>query len=228
MPKEFEPVRETEGQKFERIAVQTHWITFGEDIVELLRKYAVPIMQPGDWVALSEKVISVCQNNVRHISNIKTTWLARLITKGVRKYPNDPGWDNPPKMQVVIDEAGAPRVILAMVLGAIGKLIGIRGIFWHVVGHRLGEIDGPYPKNPYPYNEYSVLPPKDPKGTCDAIEKELNLPAVIIDGNNINIKIIGMSKGMPVNATTARLALLDNPMGQEEEKTPFILVRKIK
>lgn len=226
MPKEFEPVRIAEGAKFERIAVQTHWITFGENLVEVLRKYAVPLMQPGDWIALSEKVVSVCQENARHISTIKTTWLARLITKGVRKYPDDPGWDNPPKMQVVIDEAGVPRVLLAMLLGTIGKFLGIRGIFWHIVGHRLGEIDGPHPHNKYPYNEYSILPPKDPEGTCDAIEKALNLPAVIIDGNNINIKVIGMSKGMPVDAKTVRLALLDNPMGQEHEMTPFILVRK--
>ena len=58
------------------------------------------------------------------------------------------------------------------------------------------------------------------------MEKETGLPAVIIDGNDINVKMIAMSKGMPVDKKAVRLILLDNPMGQERELTPFILVRK--
>ena len=56
-------------------------------------------------------------------------------------------------MQLVVDMAGTPRVILAMVLGGIGKMVGIRGIFWRVVGQRLGEIDGFNPEVMPPYNE---------------------------------------------------------------------------
>jgi hypothetical protein len=36
-----------------------------------------------------------------------------------------------------------------------------------------------------------------------------------------------MSKKIPVSKETVRLVLLDNPMGQGDEKTPIILVRKI-
>ena len=68
---------------------------------------------------------------------------------------------------------------------------------------------------------------KIPRKLCNEIEKSLNLPTVIIDGNNINVKIIAKSNGVPVDKKTARLVLLDNPMGQDDEMTPFILVRKI-
>jgi hypothetical protein len=54
------------------------------------------------------------------------------------------------------------------------------------------------------------------------------VPTVIIDGNNINVEIIAASDGVPVGARTARLILLDNPMGQDDEMTPFILVRETK
>jgi hypothetical protein len=222
----FTPVREVEGVKYERLAIQTHLIWFGEDLGGLLQKYVAPKLQPGDWLALSEKVVSVCQNDIRHISTVKVSWLARLIVKGVKKYPDDKGWDNPEKMQVAIEMAGYPRAMLAMVLGGMGKLFGFRGVFWTILGNRAAEIDGFNSVVLAPYRENAALPPSHPEATCAQVEKELGAPAVIIDGNNINVKVIAMSKGMPVNARLVRLILLDNPMGQEEELTPFIIVRR--
>ncbi|MDE2237684.1 MAG: hypothetical protein KGK30_07325, partial [Elusimicrobia bacterium] len=182
-------VRVIDDIPYERVVVRTHLIGFSEDIVDVIRKYALPKSRPGDWIAISEKVVSVTQNNMRHISTVKAGWLAKLITKGVKKYPDDLGWNNPTKMQLVVEIAGTPRTMLAMVLGAIGKAVGVRGIFWLVVSHRLAEIDGFNPVVMPPYNEYAALPPVDPKGVCQRIERETGLPAVIIDGNNINIKV---------------------------------------
>ena len=58
------------------------------------------------------------------------------------------------------------------------------------------------------------------------LEDKLGLPNTIIDGNNIDVKIISVSSKLPVDKATARLILLDNPMGQDEEMTPIILVRE--
>lgn len=211
---------------FERIPVKTHMITFGEDLIEIMKKYVLPQYEKGDFVAISEKVVSVFQNNVRHISDVKVSWLAKLIVKGVKKYPNDVGFSMPEKMQTAIDISGQPRMILAAILGGVGKLFGFHGIFWTVAGNRVSEIDGFNPDAMYPYTEYVALPPKDPKGTCENIEKELGIPATIIDGNNINVEIISMSSGIPFDKKIVREILLDNPMGQDNELTPFILVRK--
>ena len=76
--------------------------------------------------------------------------------------------------------------------------------------------------------EYPVFPPKAQKKFCQKKKKRFGIPAVMIDGNNINVEIISYSKKIPVDKKTARLALLDNPMGQDEELTPFIIVRKEK
>lgn len=214
-------------KKFERIPVKTHLITFGENLTEIIQKYVVPKIKRGDWVAISEKVVSVSQNNVRHISTVKAGWLAKLIVKGVKKYPNDIGFSKPEKMQIAVELAGRPRMILAMVIGAIGKLFGIKGLFWRIAGHRVSEIDGFNPTSMYPYTEYAALPPKSPEKVCQGLENALGTPTVIIDGNNINVEIIAMSRGVPVDKKTARLVLLDNPMGQDDEMTPFIIVREI-
>jgi hypothetical protein len=213
--------------RYERIPIQTHLIKFGEKLLPLLEQYVLGRAKKGDWLAISEKVVSVSQNNVRHISTVKAGWLAKLIVKGVKKYPNDIGFSRPEKMQLAVELAGRPRIILAMVLGALGKFIGIRGIFWRVAGNRISEIDGFNPDAMDPYKEYAALPPKHPERVCNEIESHIGIPAAIIDGNNINVEVIAASKSMPVDKKTARLILSDNPMGQDDEMTPFILVRKV-
>ena len=223
MVKDIAPV-ELNGKIYPRRAIRTRLIGFGENLAAVLREYVAPELRPGEWIAISEKVVSVAQNNVRHISTVRAGWLARLIVKGVKKYPHDIGFSRPEKMQVAVEIAGYPRMILALILGALGKLAGIRGIFWVVAGNRVSEIDGFNPDAMSPYDEYAVLPPRDPAKVCAEIEREFSLPATVIDGNNINVKIIAVSPSLPVSAALARQILLDNPMGQEDEMTPFILV----
>jgi len=221
-------IMEAQGRKWERYPVKIHLVAFGEDLIGLVKKYVMPNYQKGDWLAISEKLVSVCQNNVRHISTVKAGFLAKTIVKFVKKYPNDIGFSLPEKMQLAVETSGRLRMVLAIVFGGISKLVGIHGTFWRIAGHRVSEIDGFNPDSMYPYNEYGILPPKDPEKVCQEIEDKLGLPAVIIDGNNINVKIISQSKNTPTDEKLSRLALLDNPMGQGAEMTPFIIVREIK
>jgi hypothetical protein len=211
---------------YERIPIKTHLIHFGEDLLSLIQKYVSPKFKEGDWIAVSEKVVSVCQNNVRHISTVKAGLLAKLIVKGVKKYPDDIGYSRPEKMEVAIEISGKLRIILAMIFGTIGRIFGIRGIFWIIAGKHVSEIDGFNPDAIYPYTDYAVLPPKEPEKVCQEIEDKFNHPTVVIDGNNINVKIIAQSKGVPVSKKNCRLILLDNPMGQDNELTPFIIIRR--
>src|SRR3989338_9641048 len=161
MVKDIAPV-ELNGKIYPRRAIRTRLIGFGENLAAVLREYVAPELRPGEWIAISEKVVSVAQNNVRHISTVKAGWLAKLIVKGVKKYPNDIGFSRPEKMQLAVELTGYPRIILAMLLGTIGKIIGVRGIFWRVAGHRVSEIDGFNPAAMDPYKEYAALPPKEP------------------------------------------------------------------
>jgi len=218
--------KEVNGLTYTRKAIKTRLLNFGDNIFEVIKEYVLPQKQEGDWLAISEKVVSVCQNNVRHISTVKAGFLAKTIVKFVKKYPKDIGFSLAEKMQVAVETSGRLRMVLAIILGSVCKVFGVKGVFWMVAGNRVSEIDGFNPSAMWPYTEYAILPPKNPEELCNEIEKKLNIPTVIIDGNNINVKIISMSKGVPVDAKTARLVLLDNPMGQDDEMTPFILSHK--
>ncbi len=161
-----------------------------------------------------------------HESVVKASWLAKLLVKGVKKHKDDIGYSHPKKMQVAIMQAGYTRMFFAGLIGTITRLVGRHGDFWRIAGHRVSEIDGFNPDAIPPFNEFAMLGPADPTKTCQELEQRFHLPAVIIDGNNINVEVLGMSRGVPVTKELARKILLDNPMGQSDELTPIILVRK--
>src|SRR6202140_776657 len=164
------------GITYERFAIKVpRLIEFGENLEYLIRQYVLPFYQPGDWVAVSEKIFSISQNLVRHTSTVKVSWLARFIQKGIKKHKNMMGWDVPEKIQIAIEEAGVWRIVPAMILGILGKLLGLRGVFWIVAGHRISEIDG-VPNDAPPYNEWFVLPPPFPQKDCQDLEDKTGIP----------------------------------------------------
>jgi hypothetical protein len=216
------------GIRYDRYAIRVpRLIKFGENLEAVLNEFVKPHIKPGDWVAVSEKIVSVSDNLVRHISTVKVSWLARLIVLGVKKHKNMTAWSKPEKIQVAIEEVGVWRIVPAMIIGGAGKLVGIRGLFWIIAGHRVSEIDGFIPEDMYPYTEWAVLPPPDPQGICERVEKNTGMPIVTADANYINVKILGASKSVGINWKTLRLILLDNPLGQGNKMTPFVIVRKV-
>ncbi|MCL4405499.1 MAG: hypothetical protein M1361_00430 [Patescibacteria group bacterium] len=217
------------GVTYERFPIKVpRLIEFGEDLSGVVNEFVKPHYQKGDWIAVSEKVFSISQNLVRHISTVKVGFLARFITLGVKKYKNMTAWSRPEKMQVAIEIVGAPRMIFAAAVGAVGKLVGQHGVFWKIAGHRVSEIDGFIPEDMYPYTEWGVLPPPDPQGDCDKLEKITGIPAVTADANYIDVQVLGVSKGVGLDKKTVRQILMDNPLGQGNKMTPFVIVRRFK
>jgi hypothetical protein len=223
-------LKQVNGRAFERVPVRTHMALFGEDLAEVIARYAGPDLTPDSLICLSEKFVTICQNNVRHISDVHDSWLARLIVRYVTKYPDDIGYSHPKKMQVAIDLAGYPRMIAAVIIGGITKvLFRRRGDFYRIAGHRISEIDGFNPAAMKPFDEYAMLPPLRPDETCEELAARFGCGCYIIDGNNINVEVIGMSRNMArlnVDRALARELMLDNPMGQNDELTPIFILRE--
>jgi hypothetical protein len=230
MPKTFEPVIALEKANYQRIAIKTHKVMFGEDIVGVINQHAGTQLQQGDMLCLSQKVVAIAENNVVHISQVKAGLLAKLICRFVTKWPNDIGFSRPEKMQVAIQSAGYPRMILAVVVGGITRLFGRRGDFYRIAGNKVSEIDGFNPKAMPPFDQYAMVPVADETAVCEKIEIATGCPAYIIDGNNINVKVVAMSQGFAAHGLSAadlRLIMLDNPMGQDDELTPIFIIRKV-
>jgi hypothetical protein len=219
-------LRTVEGQTYRRTPVKTHLVGIGEDLAGVIALYAAELITPDTTLCLSQKFVSICERNVRHISEVHDTRLARLIVRYVTKNDNgDIGYSHPKKMQVAIDEVGYPRMVAAVVGGGFGKyVLRRRGDFYRIAGHHISEIDGFNPDAMPPFDQYAMLPPPDPDGVCEALARRFTCAAYIIDGNNINVEVVGRSSNLPMSLAAARELMLDNPMGQGAELTPVFLI----
>ena len=76
------------------------------------------------------------------------------------------------------------------------------------------------------YGEYGIRIPENPAGVCDEIFEKTGVRAMIVDANDLTRDILG--KGGTVTLTDEQLCeiIRDNPAGQDDQCTPFILIRK--
>ncbi len=218
--------RVVNGRTYRRDPVRTHKVGIGEDLGGVIAIYAAERITAQTTLCLSQKFVSICNGDVRHISDVQDSWLARLIVKYVTKNDNgDIGYSHPKKMQVAIDEVGYPRMIAAVVGGGVGKFVLRRnGDFYRIAGHHISEIDGFNPDAMPPFDQYAMLPSKHPDAICEELAQRFGCAAYIIDGNNINVEVVGRSSNLPMPEADAREVMLDNPMGQGDELTPVFLI----
>lgn len=218
------------GAKFYRYPVETELVNIGDDLESFLKKFGQPYVKDGDIFCISSKIISITEKFVVHRSDVKVGLLAKLIVKFVKKWPNDYGYSLPEKMQVAINLAGYPRIILALIGGTLLKILGKPGYFYKIAGNNINAIDGFIPTAQPPFNDYAFLPPKNGDEISNKIANIVGVPSIIIDGNNVDNNIMGMSdhaKAMYSKDDYMQI-LRGNPQGQDDDGniTPIIIIRK--
>ena len=222
MAKEKHPLREVRGTTYRRVPVKTHVISREDDIVEVVDRYSRDVRQPGDILFVSEKVCAVTQGRAIPTSEIKVGLLAKLLWPRVSKVPYGIGLRSPWSMQCAIDECGAPRILLAAVLGGFTRAFGRKGDFYRIAGMQAATIDaaGTSPLNA----DCVILGPKDPDKLAAAMQAKTGLSAAVVDVNDIGGSWVLGSAGIP-DKTLIEDILRDNPLGQKAEQTPFGLIR---
>jgi F420-0:gamma-glutamyl ligase-like protein len=223
MAKTKSPTITVEGITYLRVPIRTHVITASDNIIEVIAKFSEGVRQPGDIIFVSEKVVAVTQGRAIPTSEIKVGLLATMLWRFVRKVPYGIGLRSPHTMQCAINECGSLRILAASMAGAAGKLIGRRGDFYRVAGMQAATIDaaGTSPLQP----DCVILGPKDPNAVARAISERTNLPAAVVDVNDIGGSWVLGSSGIQ-NPKLIEDILKDNPLGQKDEQTPFGLIRK--
>lgn len=188
----------------------------------------------GTWYFfISEKIVAITQGRSYFIWDIKVSRPARVLSRYVTRTPAGIGLGSPFTMQLAIEEAGLPRVLYAAAGGAVGKLIGKRGLFYELVGGDIRAIDGPTEYSVYPANVSAKLAPKDPDQVAARLSalirqrvpqpwRDTFAGTVVMDANDIGRNVLGMDAPGPKERYEAMFA--DNPLGQGSEQTPMALV----
>lgn len=215
---------EIDGKDYLRIPIQTDLIQARDNIIQIVQQYTKGMLQPDDIVVVSEKVVAITQGRAFQINEIKPSRLAVFLSRFVHKSPYGIGLGMPETMELAIREVGALKIIFASVVAAIGKLLGIKGLFYRICGPKARAIDGPTENTIPPYNTYAVLGPQDPDRVARQIKDAIGTHVAVIDANDLGVNILGVS-GPEVKVPLLTKLLRDNPLGQSAERTPLGIIR---
>ncbi|MGW0231855.1 hypothetical protein ACWDWO_26410 [Actinopolymorpha singaporensis] len=210
-----------DGRSFQRLPVRTHWLTEKDDLAEVLSEYLTEL-EPGDTVAISEKVVVLLEGGAVPTGDVRVGREARLLASFVRPRPGSRGLSVPEKMAYVLRTTGRVRIYAAAAGGAVGRFFGVEGTFYRIAGSLARDIDGARP----PY-EHLLFPPLEPvraAHVCARLDQRLGVGVAIVDINDFGGSVRGVSpRSLP--ASTLAAVLADNPMGQRLTGTPFAVIR---
>ena len=217
-----------DGRKYLRYAIQTHFIEVGEDKCALIERYVRPLYREGDMLSFGAKVMAMCEKTVRTRDEVKPGFWANLLWRFAGINTTGVGMHEPYKLQLVIDICGLPRVLFAVLCAAVTKPFGIHGVFYKVCGKGVAGIDGFYFRSSFDrYKELALINPDNPVELCDEIMQKTGIPTVLMDANDIDQNQLGKCHGFPLTDEQIQDAMADNPSGQGDELTPFILIRPV-
>ena len=227
MPKSRELYITVGNQRYMRMPVKTKILTRNDDIVDVIKEYAVPQMQSGDIITVSESPLAITQGRAVPVAELKIGLLAKILWRFVAKVPYGIGLRHPASMQCAIEECGAMRILFAALVGGIGKFIGRKGKgdFYKIAGMQAALIDAVGTTPVPPYNETVIKGPLNPALEAKRIYDTTGFQAAIMDINDIGgCWMIGGSNG--VSKQFMEKVMIDNPQGQSDELTPICIVRK--
>lgn len=222
--KQKSEIIEVFGQRYQRIPVKTHVLSAEDDMLAIIEKYALPLMKEEDMLTISESPLAITQGRAVPVSEIRVSFLARLLSRFVAKVPYGIGLGAPTSMQCAIEETGVIRILFAAFVGAIGKLLGRKGDFYRVAGMQAALVDAATTSPIPPYNETVIKGPKDPQKVAEALTEATGYPIAVMDINDIGGS--WMIGGSRLDKNFIEAVMKDNPQGQDDELTPLCIVRK--
>lgn len=202
------------------LPVPTRLVVPGDDLAAIVAGAITGRMRPGDCLAISESALAISENRL-----VWPRWsrdpsrAARLLA---RAFPVASSLATPHGMQAAIDEAGLPRLLVAFAMGALTKILGVRGVFYRVAGWRVALIDDVGGSLP-PFDRAIVLAPRSAQAFVAEIARRCGAEAAVVDANALGVRVLAATPGVDVSRLVEALA--GNPHGNGIERTPIVRVR---
>jgi len=213
--------REPFGYPSAAIPVRTRLVRAHDDLPALVAGAVRGIARTGDVVAVSETAVAIAQNRIIAAETIRPSRLAYVLARRAGALATV---NQPESLQLVIDDVGRARVIVAAAAQIIGRLCGVRGLFYRVLGSAIAAIDG-YTGTLPPFEGTIVLGPAAPDDAACAIAARCGAAAVVVDANDLGVvNVLGASPN--VDRAWVAAALRSNPHGNGDEQTPIVVLAR--
>lgn len=203
------------------IPVQTHILTPRDDLTEVVRRYAGPLVGPDVVVTISESAVAIVQRRYLNPDEVRPGFCARLVARFVDRQGS---LSSPYALQAVMNEEGTFRVTAAFFLGLLSRLLLRRkGDFYRLAGPQAALVDDVTGTLP-PFDKYIVMGPAHPQQVVDRIRQAVGVEAAIVDVNDLGgVRILAATRRVDHRVLTETLR--SNPAGNDDEQTPIVVVR---
>ncbi|MCQ2735853.1 MAG: coenzyme F420-0:L-glutamate ligase [bacterium] len=201
------------------VPVRTHILMPGEKLSDIIEKYVKPEERKHIFT-IAESALAIIQGRVYYVDDVNPGPLAVHLS---HFFKMDSSLSSPYSMKKAMDEAGALRIIAAVIIGMIGRCIGRSGDFYRVAGKDVTVIDDCTGTLP-PFDKYIVMGPADMKKEMERVKEETGMDAAIIDANDLH-KVDVLTQTGDLKAHLER-AMEYNPAGNGNEQTPIVLIKK--
>ncbi len=204
------------------LAIKTDLLGIFDDPVKTISAYCRDIIKKGDILVIGETPLAIMQGRYINPVNIKYSIYSKILCSFF--HPTS-SLATACGMQLLINKIGVTRIVLALFLGLLFKIIGIKGIFYRLTSQESSLIDD-ISGTTFPYDKSIVMGPIKTNDFCKDVSKVLGINVVVADVNDLGkVKILASS-----NKYSSRLLknqLMNNPAGNADQKTPIVLIRKI-
>ena len=205
---------------YEAIAVKTDLLGSFDNPINTVWNYCKDITKKNDILTIGETPLAIMQGRYIAPQNLEYNLFSKMLCYFF--HPTS-SLATACGMQLLINKIGLTRIIFALILGFIFKLIGIKGMFYRLTGFESSLIDD-ISGTVAPYDKSIVMGPINVKLFCDKLSKKLKVNVAVVDVNDLGgVKILA-SSNKSVNKLLKEI-LKVNPAGNADEKTPIVLIR---
>ena len=202
------------------VPVPTRILTNKDNIVDAIMEYAGHDITNHDIVCVAESVVAITQGRYIRPEELHICWQARLMNRFV---PGAGSMASIYGMQAAMEEEGKWNMLFSFIIGAVAKIFGKAGVFYARCRQAslIDDVTGTMP----PFDKCLVYGPADTDRVCEEIKNPTGAyGAVIADVNDLKRSaVLGKSKG--INPGQIAKILIDNPFGNDNQKTPIVIIK---
>lgn len=202
------------------VPVPTRILTNKDNIVDAIMEYAGHDITNHDIVCVAESVVAITQGRYIRPEELHICWQARLMNRFV---PGAGSMASIYGMQAAMEEEGKWNMLFSFIIGAVAKIFGKAGVFYARCRQAslIDDVTGTMP----PFDKCLVYGPVDTDRVCEEIKNATGAyGAVIADVNDLKRSaVLGKSKG--INPGQIAKILIDNPFGNDNQKTPIVIIK---
>lgn len=182
-------------------------------------------------ICIAESLVAILQGRAKSVFEIQPSECALIFN---HYFNEDSSLSSPYALELVLKEIGFLRFYFSLYWGILGKLLGIKGMFYIVAGRKAAAVDDAG-GTVRPYDKFVVLAPDKPNQFSLDLKRKLidtrkkktqfieDFEIFVVDANDLGrVDILGGTTSLYNKFIIEKLKT--NPQGNDDQQTPIVFI----